>query len=94
MLHVLSYCVAVAARAASHMVGCYMGVAVTCTALYIVGYFASVTVSTILHAMLGMILQFGCCIQDAAAAAMAAPTKFPEAKSRGLVDLFFSIQFP
>ena len=85
VLHVLSYCVAVAARAALHMVGCYMGVAAACAALYIVGYYASVTVLTMSHAMLGMLSQFGYCIQNAAAAAMAAPPKLQEAKSRGLV---------
>ena len=78
VLHVLSYCVAVAARAA----------------LYVVGYYASVIVLTIPHAMLGMLLQFGCCIWDAAAAAMAAPPKLPEAKSGGLVDLFLLFSFP
>ena len=37
VLHVLSYCVAVAARAASRMVGCCTGVVAACTALYMVG---------------------------------------------------------
>ena len=94
VLHELSCCSAVAARAASHMVGCCTGVAATCAVLYVVGYYTSVTVSTMLHAMLGMLLQFGYCIWDAAAAVMAAPLKFPEAKSRGLVDLFLMFSFP
>ena len=50
--------------------------------------------NNVMHARLGMLSQFGCCIQDAAAAAMAAPPKFPEAKSRGLVDLFLLFSFP
>ena len=62
MLHMLSYCVAVAAHAASCMVGCYTGVAAAHTALYVVGYYAPVTVLTISHAMVGMLLQFGDCI--------------------------------
>ena len=41
-----------------------------------------------------MLSQVGCCIQDAAAAAMAAPPKFPEAKSRGLLDLYLLFSFP
>ena len=43
---------------------------------------------------LGMLSQVTYCIQDAAAAAMAAPCKFPEAKSIGLVDLFLLFSFP
>ena len=94
VVHVLSYWVAVAARAASCMVGCCTGVAAACAALYVVGYYTSVTVVTMSHATLGMLLQVGCCIQDAAAAAMAAPPKLPEAKSRGPVDLFLLFSFP
>ena len=75
----LSYCVAVAACAASYVVGCCTGVAAARTALYVVGYYASVTVVTMSHTILGMLSQFGCCIRDAAAAAMAEPPKFPEA---------------
>ena len=45
-------------------------------------------------ANLSMLSQFGYCIRDTAAAAMAAPPKFPEAKSRGLVDLFLLFSFP
>ena len=93
-LHMLSYCVVVSACAVSCMVGCCTGVAAACAALYIVGYYASVTVLTISHATLGMLLQFGCCIQNAAAAAMAAPPKLPEAKSRGLVNLYLLFSFP
>ena len=62
VLHVLSDCIAVAAYAASCIVGCCTGVAVACTALYMVGYCASVTILTMSHAMLGMLSQFGCCI--------------------------------
>ena len=94
VLHELSYCVAVAICAASRMAGCCTGVAATCAALYVIGYYTSVTVSTILHAILGRLSQFGCCIRDAAGAAMAAPPKFPEAKSKGLVDLFLLFSFP
>ena len=71
-----------------------MGVAATCAALYVVGYYALVTVSTMSYATLGILSQFGCCIRDAAAAVMAALPKFPEAESRGLVDLFLLFSFP
>ena len=94
VLHMLNYWVAVAARSASHMVGCCMGVAAAHAVLYMVGYYASVTVLTMSHTTLGMLLQVGCCIRDAAAAVMAAPPKLPEAKSRGLVDLFLLFNFP
>ena len=90
----LSYCVAVAACAASHMVGCCMGVAAACTVLYVVGYYTSVTVLTMSHATLGMLLQFGYFIQDATASVIAAPPKLPEAKSRGLINLFLLFNFP
>ena len=42
----LSYCVAVAAHAVSRMVGCCTGVAAARAALYVVGYYTSVTVLT------------------------------------------------
>ena len=71
-----------------------MGVAATCTVLYVFGYYTSVIVLTMLHTMLDTLPQFGYCIQDAAAAAIAAPPKFPEAKSRGLVGLFLLFSFP
>ena len=71
-----------------------MGVAIARAVLYMVVYYVKVTVLTMLHTRLGMLLQFGCCIQDAAAAAMATPPKFPEAKSRRLVDLFLLFSFP
>ena len=71
-----------------------MGVAAARSVLYVVGYFVTVTVLTRSHARLGMLSQFGCYIQDAAAAVMAAPPKSPEAKSRGLVDLFLIFSFP
>ena len=90
----LSYWVAVAVRAASRMVGCCTGVAAARAALYVVGYYASVTVLTMSHATLGMLSQVGCCIRDAAAAVMAAPPKLPEANSRGLADLFLFFSFP
>ena len=90
----LSYWVAVAARAASCMVGCCTGGAAARAELYMAGYYASVTVLIMSHAMLGMLSQFGCCIRDTTAAAMAAPPKLPEAKSRGLVDLFLLFSFP
>ena len=90
----LSYCVAVAARTASHMFGCCTGVAAVRTVLYVVGCYTSVTVLTMSHTMLDMLLQFGCCIQDSAAVAMVAPPKLAEAKSRGLVDLFLLFSFP
>ena len=92
--HVLSCCVAVSACAASHMVGCCMREAAACAALYDVGYYVTVTVVPRLHSRLGMLLQVGCCIQDAEAAVMAAPPKYPEAKSRGLLDLFLLFNFP
>ena len=94
VLHVLSYWVAVAAHAASCMVGCCTGVVAARAALYVMGNYASVTIVTMSHITLGMLSQVGCCIQDAAAAAMAAPPKLPEAKSRGLVDLFLLFSFP
>ena len=90
----LSYCVAVAARAASRMVGCCIGVAAACAVLYIIGYYISVTTSTMLHAMLGMLSQFGCCIRDTAATSIAVAPKLPEAKFRGLEDLFLLFSFP
>ena len=71
-----------------------LGVAAAHTVLYMVGYCASVTVLTMSHAMMGMLSQFGYCMQDAAAAAMVAPPKLPEAKSRGLIDLFLLFSFP
>ena len=94
VVHVLSYWVAVAARAASCMVCCCMGVAAAHAVLYVVGYYASVTVLTMSHAKLGMLSQVDCCIQDSVAAVMAAPPKLPETKSRGLVDLFLLFSFP
>ena len=75
------------------MVGCCTRVAAACAVLYVVGYYDS-DCSNNVHTRLGMLSQVGCCIQDAAAAAMAAPPKFPEAKSRGLVDLFLLFSFP
>ena len=90
----LSCCVAVAACAASCMVGCCTGVAAARTVLYVVGYYVSMTVLTRSHATLGILSQFGCCIQNTAAAAMAALPKVPEAKSRGLIDLFLLFSFP
>ena len=90
----LSCYIAVSACAASCMFGCCTGVAATYAVLYVVGYYASVTVLIMLQAMLGMLLQFGCYIRDAAATVMAAPPKFPEAKSRGLIDLFLLFTFP
>ena len=62
VLHVLSYCVAVSAHAASHMVGCCTGVAAARTVLYVVGYNMTVTVLTMSCTRLGMLSQFGCCI--------------------------------
>ena len=59
-----------------------------------VGYYVTVTVVPRLLTRLGMLLQVGYCIQDAAAAAMAAPPKYPEAKSFGLLDLFLHFSFP
>ena len=94
VLHMLSYWLAVAGRVASCMVGCCMGVAAACAALYVVGYYTSVTVLAMSHAKLGMLSQVDCCIRDPAAAAMTAPPKLPEAKSRGLVDLFLLFSFP
>ena len=44
VLHMLSYCVAVSARAVAHMVGCCTRVAAACAALYVVGYYKTVTV--------------------------------------------------
>ena len=82
------------ARAASHVVGCCLRVAATCVVLYMVGYNTTVTVVPRSCTRLGMLSQVGCCIQDAAAAAMAASPKFPEAKSRGLPDLFLLFSFP
>ena len=78
VLHVVRYCVVVPAYAVLH----------------VVGYYVTVTAHAILHSILGMLLQFGCCIQDAAAAVVVAPPKFPEAKSRGPVDLFLLFSFP
>ena len=71
-----------------------MRVAAACAALYVVGYYVTVAVVPRLRTRLGMLSQVGFCIQDAAAAAMATPPKFPEAKSRGLQDLFLLFSFP
>ena len=71
-----------------------MGVAAVHAVLYVVGYYVTVTIPTMLCARVAMLSQFGCYTQDAAAAAMAARPKFPEAKSRGLVDLFLLFSFP
>ena len=76
------------------MVGCCLKVAAACAVLYVVGYYMTVTEVPRSRTRLGMLSQVGCCIQDAAAAAMAAPPKFPEAKSRGLLDLFLLFSFP
>ena len=73
------------------MVGYCMGVAAACAALYVVGYYMTVAALMISRTRLGMLSQFSCCIQDAAAAAIAALTKFPQAKSIGLVDLFLLV---
>ena len=94
VLHVLSYYVAVSACAAAHVVGCCMRGAAACVVLYVVHYYVTVTLLTMSCARLGMLLQIRCCIQDAAAAKMAASPKFLEAKSRGLVDLFLLFSFP
>ena len=93
-LHIVSYCIAVSAHAASHVVGCCMRVAAAHAALCIVGYYEAVTACVMLCAILGMLSQFACCISDAAATVMAAPAKFPKAKSRGLAHLLFPFSFP
>ena len=76
------------------MVGCCMTVAVACAILYVVGYYVTVTVVPRSHMRLGVLSQIGCCRQDTAAVAIETPPKSPEAKSRGLVELFFALQFP
>ena len=92
--HILSFCVAVSARVASRMVGCCSKVAAACAVLYVVGYYVTVTEVPRSRTSLGMLLQVCCCIQDAAATAMAVPPKFPEAKSRGTTRPLFAHQFP
>ena len=62
VLHVVSYCIVVSAYAASHMVGYWMGVAAACTVLYVVGCYVTMTVLTILHAWLGMLLHAQPCL--------------------------------
>ena len=62
VLHVLSYCVEVSACAVSCMVSCCMGLAAACAALYVVGYYVTVTKLTMSYARLGILLQFGYCI--------------------------------
>ena len=94
VLHVLNYSTAVSACAASFMFGCCTRLAAVHAVLCIVDYYAAVTAHAMVHAMLGMLLQFGCCIQDAAATVMEASLKIPEVKSRGLVDLFLLFSFP
>ena len=94
VLHVVSNCVAVSAHTASHMIDCCMKIAAAQAALCIAGYYATVTAHAMSRTILGMMSQFGCCIQDTAAAVMAAPPRFPEAKSRGLVDLLLLFSFP
>ena len=75
VLYVLSYCIAISASAAAHVVGCCMRVAAACAVLYVVYYYVIVTLLTMLCTRLGMLLQVSCCIQDPAAAVMAAPPK-------------------
>ena len=94
VLHVVRNCVPVSAHAISCVVSCCIRVAAAHIVLYVVGYCMIVTIHAMLHAILGMLSQFGSPIRDAAAAAMAAPPKFPEAKSRGLVDLLLLYSFP
>ena len=55
VLHVLSYCVAVSARAMACMVGCCTRVATACVVLYMVGYYVTVTLLTMSCAGLGML---------------------------------------
>ena len=60
VLHVVSYCVAVYAHAASCVVGCYTRVAAVYAALHMVEYYLTVTTCSMSRTMLGMLLQFGC----------------------------------
>ena len=94
VLHVVSYCIVVFSHAALRMAGCCTRVAAAHAALCVVGYYMTVTACIISHTKLGMLSQFGCCIQDAATGAIAASLKFPEAKSTGLVDLLLLFSFP
>ena len=90
VFHVVRYCVAVSAHVASCVANSCTWVEAAHAALCMMGFCVTVTK----RAILGMLLQFGCCIQDAAAVVIAAPPKSPEAKSRGLVDLFLLFTFP
>ena len=94
VLHMVSYCVAVSAHTALCVVGCYMRVPAAHAALCMVGYYMTVLVYTISHATLVMLSQFGYCKLDVAAVTIAAPPKFPQAMSGGLVDLFLLFSFP
>ena len=62
VLRVVSYCVAVSAHAASHVVGWCMRVVAAHAALCMVGYSATVTACAISRTILGILSQFGCCI--------------------------------
>ena len=76
------------------MVGYCTRVLAACTAVYMVGYYVTVTVVPRSCTRLGMLSQVGCYIQHAAAAAIMAPPKSPEAKSRGLLELILLFNFP
>ena len=84
---------AVTAHVVSCMVGCGKWVAATYAVISVVGYCPIVPTHAMSCATLGMLSQFGCCIRDAAAAAMAAPPKIPQGKSKGLVDRFLLFSF-
>ena len=94
VLHVVSYCIAASAHAASRMAVCCIKVAAAHAVLCVVGYYMTVTAHTLSPAILGILSQFGCCMQDVAAARMVAPPKCPKTKSRGLVDLLLLFSFP
>ena len=94
VLHVVSTRVAVFAYAESCVVGCCTRVAPAHAVLCMVSNYVTVTERAMSYTTLGMLSQFGCCIRDAEAAAMAVPPKFPEAKSRGLADLLLIFGFP
>ena len=60
--HVQSYYIIASACAVSCMVGCCTGLAAACAVLYMVGYYATVTVQIMLCIRWGMLSQFGYCI--------------------------------
>ena len=92
VLHMISNCVAVSAHA--RLVGCCTRVAAAYAALCMVVYYVTVTVHAMSCTIFGMLSQFGCLHARCSSCCNTALPKFPEAKSRGLLDLCLLFSFP